>query len=151
MRIHEAFDKTLKNYRISGKLLAERTNIRPAHISQFRNNKGGLSYRTLEEMLDALEEIAPGSRTYFCLQLADYKQSVEKMVEGMDSNQKGDLMLVLAKSFKSYFSSAENGSKQKVKVSAWFHQDNCSEWGRSRELVGCERSPFKAQSAFVSQ
>ncbi len=118
MRIHEAFDKTLKNYRISGKLLAERTNISPAHISQFRNNKGGLSYRTLEEMLDALEEIAPGSRTYFCLQLADYKQSVEKMVEGMDSNQKGDLMLVLAKSFKSYFSSAENGSKQKVKVSA---------------------------------
>lgn len=71
MNISKCFDQTLKKYGVSGAVLSKKVGISPSHVSQFRNSKGGaVSHTTLEEMLNALDELAPGSKLYFCLLLA---------------------------------------------------------------------------------
>ncbi len=71
MHIHQCFDETLKKYAITGAALARQVGISPSHISQFRNGKGGgVTHTTLEDMLGAMEQLAPGSKLYFCLRLA---------------------------------------------------------------------------------
>lgn len=71
MLIHECFDETLKRYGITGAALSRKVGVSPAHISQFRNGKGGaVSHTTLDEMLKAMDALAPGSKQYFCSQLA---------------------------------------------------------------------------------
>lgn len=71
MNINQCFDETLKKYRITGAVLSRKVGVSPSHISQFRNGKGGsVAHTTLEEMLNAMEEIAPGSRLYFCFLLS---------------------------------------------------------------------------------
>ena len=71
MLINKCFDETLKKYGITGAVLSRHIGISPSHVSQFRNGKGGaVSHTILEQMLEAMEELAPGSRFYFCLLLA---------------------------------------------------------------------------------
>ncbi len=71
MLINKCFDETLKKYGITGATLSRKTGITASHISQFRNGKGGaVSHTTLEQMLEAMEELAPGSKIYFCQLLA---------------------------------------------------------------------------------
>ncbi|MEC4811828.1 MAG: hypothetical protein SAK29_00860 [Scytonema sp. PMC 1069.18] len=71
MNISKCFDQTLKKYGITGAVLSKKVGVSTSHISQFRNGKGGsVSHKTLEDMLDAMEELAPGSKLYFCLLLA---------------------------------------------------------------------------------
>ncbi|RUT05057.1 hypothetical protein DSM106972_038780 [Dulcicalothrix desertica PCC 7102] len=71
MLINQCFDETLKKYGITGAVLSRHIGISPSHVSQFRNGKGSaVSHTILEQMLQAMEELAPGSRFYFCLLLA---------------------------------------------------------------------------------
>lgn len=87
MLIHKCFDETLKKYRITGAVLSRHVGVSPSHVSQFRNGKGGaVSHTTLEQMLEALEELAPGSRLYFCLLLAG-----KNPVDFLASSQNPDL------------------------------------------------------------
>lgn len=67
MLINKCFDETLKKYGISGAALSRKVGITASHISQFRNGKGGaVTHTTLEQMLEAMEELAPGSKLHFC-------------------------------------------------------------------------------------
>lgn len=105
MLIHECFDETLKKYGITGAVLSRHVGVSPSHVSQFRNGKGGaVSHTTLEQMLDAMEQLAPGSRLYFCLLLAG-KNPVEFLSGSMDLRalvasatpaQKGEILNVIA-------------------------------------------------------
>lgn len=71
MLINKCFDETLKKYGITGATLSRKTGITASHISQFRNGKGGaVTHTTLDQMLQAMEELAPGSKLHFCLLLA---------------------------------------------------------------------------------
>lgn len=71
MPIHQCFDETLKKYKITGAALARQVGISPSHISQFRNGKGGaVTHTTLEELVEAMDTLAPGSKLYFCLRFA---------------------------------------------------------------------------------
>jgi transcriptional regulator with XRE-family HTH domain len=79
MNINKCFDETLKRHGITGAVLAKKVGISPSHISQFRNGKGGaVSHTTLEEILNAMEELAPGSKKYFCYLLAEGQLSEGK-------------------------------------------------------------------------
>ncbi|MBE9129642.1 MULTISPECIES: helix-turn-helix domain-containing protein [unclassified Coleofasciculus] len=100
MLIHEAFDKTLRKYGISGKALSKRSGVSASHISQFRNGKGGaMSHTTLEVLLDAMEQLAPGSRFCFCLLFAGKnpeQSGADVLIESMDDRQLKNLLLLVA-------------------------------------------------------
>lgn len=101
MLIHEAFDKTLRRYSISAKDLSRLANVSAAHISQFRNGKGGaMSHTTLEDILNTMEQIAPGSKSYFYLLLAGKsveEADIDTFVQSMDDVQLGSLLTAIAR------------------------------------------------------
>jgi len=101
MLIHQSFDKTLRKYGISAKALSQVANVSEAHVSQFRNGKGGaVSHTTLENILNAMEQLAPGSRSYFCLLLAGKNSDVadiDVFVQSMDDVQLGNLLTAIAR------------------------------------------------------
>lgn len=65
----QSFDRTLDYYAIKGKTLSERTGVSQNHISEFKNG-GNISAISLSKLMEAMEELAPGSKLYFCLLLA---------------------------------------------------------------------------------
>lgn len=101
MLIHESFDKTLRKYGISAKTLAQLANVSASHLSQFRNGKGGaMSHTTLEEILNAMEQLEPGSKPYFYLLLAEKNleyTDIDILVQSMDDVQLGNLLNAIAK------------------------------------------------------
>lgn len=101
MLIHESFDKTLKRYGISAKALSRAANVSEGHVSQFRNGKGGaVTHTTLEDLLNAMDQLEPGSRSYFCLLLAGKnpeQPSIDVLVESLDDMQLGNLLNAIAR------------------------------------------------------
>ena len=102
MLIHESFDKTLRKYGISAKTLAQLANVSASHLSQFRNGKGGaMSHTTLEEILNAMERLEPGSKSYFYLLLAgknnEQVDDIDILVQSMDDVQLGNLLTAIAR------------------------------------------------------
>lgn len=65
-----AFDQTLKHHRIKAVALSRKIGISNGLISDFRHGRKATTTETLERMLAAMEELAPGSRGYFYRQLA---------------------------------------------------------------------------------
>ncbi|PPS41936.1 helix-turn-helix transcriptional regulator [Chroococcidiopsis sp. TS-821] len=101
MLIHEAFDKTLRKYTISAKALSQLAGVSEAHISRFRNGKGvAMAHNTLEEILSAMEQLEPGSKSFFYLLLAG-KESVQSdidlFVQSMDDAQLSSLLAAIAR------------------------------------------------------
>ena len=70
MLIYEAFNETLKRYKISGRALAQEAQASESLVSQFRHGKKGVTDDMLDSLLQAMQTIAPGSRKYFCSLLA---------------------------------------------------------------------------------
>ena len=104
MLIHIAFDKTLKKHGISGKAISNHAKVSESHISQFRNGKGGdVSSATLERLLDAMEELAPGSKLHFCLLLAgknpDELEDPDLLISSMDNQAMAKLLNAIASRF----------------------------------------------------
>lgn len=101
MLIHEAFDKTLRRYGISAKDLSRLANVSAAHVSQFRNGKGGaVSHTTLEDIINTMEQLAPGSKSYFYLLLAGKsveEADIDTFVQSMDDVQIGSLLTAIAR------------------------------------------------------
>lgn len=101
MLIHESFDKTLRRYGITAKALARLANVSEAHLSQFRNGKGGaMTHTTLEELLNAMEQLAPDSKSYFYLSLAGKnteQADIDDFVQSMDDAQLGNLLTAIAR------------------------------------------------------
>ncbi|TVP63421.1 MAG: XRE family transcriptional regulator [Nodularia sp. (in: Bacteria)] len=85
--IHQLFKQAQDLYGIKGKELAKLAGISANHLSDFRSGKTWLSPEVLVSLLAAMDELAPGSRRYFCQLLAEQpvptkKPSVgEKLVE----------------------------------------------------------------------
>lgn len=68
--INRYIKRTMDYYGIQGKELSEKSGISRNHISEFRNGKSALSTDLLCKVLLVMDEIAPGSRAYFCQLLA---------------------------------------------------------------------------------
>jgi DNA-binding Xre family transcriptional regulator len=107
MLINKCFDETLKKYGITGATLSRKVGITASHISQFRNGKGGgVTHTTLEQMLEAMEELAPGSKLYFCLLLAgrnpaeflvnSHDPDLRSLVRSATPAQKAEILHALA-------------------------------------------------------
>lgn len=68
-KICNIFDQTLKRYSIKAVVLSELSGISNSMISAIRKGKPTTT-DTLEKLLAAMEELAPGSKSYFYHQMA---------------------------------------------------------------------------------
>ncbi|KAM3112759.1 helix-turn-helix domain-containing protein [Phormidesmis sp. 146-33] len=102
--MHDIFDKTLRIHGITGKRLSEVTGFSQTHISEFRKGKTNPSCNTLQSLLDGMDELSPGAKRDFCLQLAGTTPSFvetappsqKPSIEGMSSLELAQLLLVVA-------------------------------------------------------
>lgn len=69
--IKEAFNQTLNRYGLTAKRLSEESGVSENHISAFRRGSSEIGSKRLESLIEAMEAIAPGSKQYFCSQIAD--------------------------------------------------------------------------------
>ena len=68
--ISEIFRLTIERYGISAKQLSQISGVSENHISEFRRGKTGISEEVLWKLIEAMDEVKPGSRGYFCERLA---------------------------------------------------------------------------------
>lgn len=68
--IKEAFNQTLNCYELTAKTLSKASGVSENHISAFRRGASDIGSKKLESLIEAMEAAAPGSRQYFCSQLA---------------------------------------------------------------------------------
>ena len=104
MLIHKAFDKTLKNYRISGKALAQAANVSESLVSEFRRGKGGVTDQTLNKLLGAIETIDSGARRYFCSLIAGEsgrEGSLLNAIENLSEEEIPSLLIAIANRWQS--------------------------------------------------
>lgn len=81
--INQLLDKTIQQYGIVAKQLASQAGISENHLSEFRRGKGDITTGILGRLIEAMDELAPGSKRYFCLMLAGAgeKQQMEEPLE----------------------------------------------------------------------
>lgn len=110
MLIGQLVDQTMRHWGIVGKELAKKAGISETHLSQFRNGKTNIGDDKLVKLLEAMDELAPGSRSYFCAMLADSQDAqkhslsqvlgnsvdLKQVIASMDLIQLAELMDVIA-------------------------------------------------------
>ncbi len=100
MDIQEALDKTLKDYGIKARHLATVSGVTERQISLFRNKNADIfAVKGLQELLEAMDAIAPGSRQHFCLLLAgksSEQPDPNQLVSSMDNKELASLLSAIA-------------------------------------------------------
>lgn len=112
-QIHLLIKQTMDRYGIAGKELASVAGIGPSHISDIRTGRKWASEEVFAAILEGMEQIAPGSKLYFCQLLADEHLSStktvgEKITELIEIANDDDIeqaMLALGRKWKKKFSS----------------------------------------------
>ncbi|MFB2839813.1 hypothetical protein [Floridanema evergladense] len=76
------FDRTLKYYGIQAKALSQMTGVSENHISEFRRGKlkTGMTTTKLWDLIVAMDELAPGSRKYFCMLMSGVNEFCPKQL-----------------------------------------------------------------------
>ena len=97
MKFNQAFDVTLKHFKISGKFLSEQSGIATTSISEFRRGRKAMQTDSLEKLLEALP---PEAKIHFfsCF-LAD-EQVLDLLVSGMDNDGLSRIMIAIANKLK---------------------------------------------------
>lgn len=95
--LNEAFDKTLKELRLTAKDVCDRSGVSPSRLSQFRSGNGGdIGVRSLDALLNAAQSLDSSAINVFAKHLGS---SVEiKSINDMTLKEKGELMMALGKS-----------------------------------------------------
>ncbi len=120
--IGQLIDQTMKKYGIVGKQLAKTANISETHLSQFRNGKTHLADDRLVSLLEGMEELAPGSRVYFCRRLSDKplniadEEGLKELIDSMDLVQLSLLMDIATAKLRARVSQSE--TKTRIPMSA---------------------------------
>lgn len=124
--ISEIFRVTIERYGISGKQLSKFSGVSENHISEFRRGKTGISTEVLWKLIEAMDEIKPGSRAYFCARLAkgeefgnnsqmsvpkqlDSLLDMQNMVDSLSDDSLALLLMVVAARIKNGVSSQTRG------------------------------------------
>jgi transcriptional regulator with XRE-family HTH domain len=93
MHFSQALDRTLNEYGIKAKWLAERSGVSPQMISDFRNGKQRIYSDSLEKMLASLPAEA---REYFFRQLGSSPATIETRIAEMNNVELSTLLLAIA-------------------------------------------------------
>ncbi len=106
--IGEFLDKTLNRYKITGRKLAATAHVDKTQVSEIRRGLSEPGGGTLIKLLDAMEQLAPGSKLHFCLLLAgknpdlfnaDAPINPVTLVDSLDSKQLATLLSAIAERF----------------------------------------------------
>jgi transcriptional regulator with XRE-family HTH domain len=108
----EAFKKTKSYFGITGKQLHQHTGVSENHISEFLRGKRAVSSDVLDRLVEAMEELEPGSKQFYSDEIKGKKSKVaiganidpSILVEDMNNEQLSKLMFAIA---------AKLGSKSK--------------------------------------
>lgn len=108
MQICQLFKQTMDRHGIQGKELAELAGISQNHLSQFRSGKKWVSPEVFAALLEGMDQLAPGSRAYFCELLAQKPLSIgqnegsslKKMIEAADEEEIDEILLIIGRKWK---------------------------------------------------
>ena len=89
MDFQDAFDLTLKDYGIKATELAAAAGITERQISLFRNKNADMyAVKGLQNILNSMDRIAPGSKFYFWCQVADVPLAADMQAQIMTANRR---------------------------------------------------------------
>ncbi|MFK0731315.1 MAG: helix-turn-helix domain-containing protein [Gloeotrichia echinulata HAB0833] len=107
MEIHQLFKQAMDRYGIQGKELAVVAGISQNHLSQFRSGHKWVSPEVFVALLEAMEQLSPGSRRYFCQLLADEpivesdpSKKLAQMIEVANEDELFDAMAKIANRYR---------------------------------------------------
>jgi transcriptional regulator with XRE-family HTH domain len=108
MQICQLFKQAMDRHGIQGKELAELAGISQNHLSQFRSGKKWVSPEVFVALLEGMDQLAPGSRAYFCELLAQKPLSqpqndssnLKKMIEAADEEEIDEILLIIGRKWK---------------------------------------------------
>ena len=108
-KLNEAFDKMLRELKITAKDVCNLSGVSESRLSQFRSGNGGdIGVRSLDALLAAAQSIDSKAIQVF----AKYLGAVSlKSVEDMTPKEKGQLMIALGKSMQSGISTDTKTTK----------------------------------------
>ena len=93
--LNEAFDKMLKELKITAQDVSDRSGVSPSRLSQFRSGNGGdIGVRSLDALLNAAQSIDFRAIEIFTKYLGGSIKSLDEMTMA----EKGELMIALGKS-----------------------------------------------------
>ncbi|MDJ0719723.1 MAG: helix-turn-helix transcriptional regulator [Prochloraceae cyanobacterium] len=101
--LHKYFKQTMDRFGIKGSELAESFGCSRNHISEIRTGKCSPSISRFWELIETMEELAPGAKRYFATLLAgcDLESvDLQALVENMDNNQLSAILFVIAEAMK---------------------------------------------------
>ncbi len=107
MKVHELFKLAQDRYGIRGKELAPLVGITVNHLSEFRSGKTWLREETFTAMLTGMDELAPGSRRYFCQLLAEESvkeatvgERLVQLIDAADNDEMEQVILAIGRKWK---------------------------------------------------
>ncbi|OBQ14589.1 MAG: DNA-binding protein [Anabaena sp. LE011-02] len=116
-RINESFVTAMSEYGIKAKELAELVGISPQQVTEFRRGRSWVSQETFESLLENMDRLSPGSKTYFCSLLAnqpiasiDKKQQLIEMIETANSEEIEAVLLAIGRKWKKSNSNSKSDS-----------------------------------------
>lgn len=108
--LNEAFDKTLKELRLTAKDVCALSGVSASRLSQFRNGNGGdIGVRSLDALLSAAQSLDSSAINVFAKHLGS---SIGiKSIDDMTTKEKGQLMIALGKSMQTSISTDTETAK----------------------------------------
>lgn len=107
MQIYQLFKQAMDRHGIQGKELAALAGISQNHLSQFRSGHKWVSPEVFAALLEGMDELAPGSRKYFCQLLAeeplaerDTSKRLAEMIEAADEDEMEAALLAIGRKWK---------------------------------------------------
>ena len=97
MNFNLAFDRTLKEFRISAKKLAEQSGVAPQTISDFRRGKKSIQTDSLGKLLGALPADAI---SYFFSALLGSSLEIEDSIAAMDNEKLSEIFFAVGRRLK---------------------------------------------------
>lgn len=99
-----AFEKTLRQYGITGKALSAEAGISQNHISDFKNG-GNISAEALSALMQGIEKLEPGSSSHFLKLVsaeahpkqATFRGGLEALIECATDEEIEGVMLAIAR------------------------------------------------------
>jgi transcriptional regulator with XRE-family HTH domain len=88
------FAQTQDKFGIKNSELARATGFSAAYVSEIRNGKASPTYEGLTRWLDGAEQVAPGSRRYFCRLMAG--SPIDLVIDEMSSADLAQLLTMIA-------------------------------------------------------
>lgn len=107
MQIYQLFKQAMDRHGIQGKELAALAGISQNHLSQFRSGHKWVSPEVFAALLEGMDQLAPGSRKYFCQLLAeeplaekDTSKRLAEMIEAADEDEMEAALLAIGRKWK---------------------------------------------------